>query len=63
MTKLFLLPLILVALWSLFLRANGIPLAQGKKGYFYIIGISAVIIVALGLLLWITAGQNNLPVR
>lgn len=63
MAKLFLLPLILVLLWSVFLKANGIPLAQGKKGYLYILAISVVVVGSLGVLLWLTSGQNPLPTK
>lgn len=55
MTKLFLIPLILCFLWTLFLKANGLPLAQGKRGYIYIIAISGTLILLLMLLLWLTA--------
>ncbi|QYJ78101.1 hypothetical protein [Shewanella acanthi] len=55
MTKLFLLPLILCLLWILFLKANGLSLAQGKRGFIYIIAISSTLILLLMLLLWITA--------
>lgn len=55
MTKLFLIPLILCLLWTLFLKTNGLPLAQGKRGYIYIIAISGTLILLLMLLLWLTA--------
>ncbi|MCA1897166.1 hypothetical protein [Shewanella putrefaciens] len=55
MTKLFLFPLILCLLWTLFLQANGIPLKQGKRGFIYIIAISSSLILILMLLLWLTA--------
>lgn len=55
MTKLFLIPLILCLLWTLFLKANGLPLAQGKRGFIYIIAISGTLIFLLLLLLWLTA--------
>lgn len=55
MTKLFLIPLILCLLWTLFLKANGLPLAQGKRGFIYIIAICGTLILLLLLLLWLTA--------
>lgn len=55
MTKLFLIPLILCLLWTLFLKANRLPLAQGKRGFIYIIAISGTLILLLLLLLWLTA--------
>ncbi|MCE9679157.1 hypothetical protein LZP69_08215 [Shewanella sp. AS1] len=58
MARMFLLPIILCLCWTLFLYLNGVPLKQGKKGYIYIIAISASVIASLGLLLWITSGQN-----
>lgn len=58
MAKFFLLPIILCLLWTGFLHFNGVPLKQGKKGFVYIIAISASIIFSLTLLLWITAEQN-----
>lgn len=58
MAKLFLLPIILCLIWSLFLNYNGVPLKQGKQGFIYIIAISATVIASLGFLLWVTAEQN-----
>ncbi|MCL1048755.1 hypothetical protein L2755_03770 [Shewanella abyssi] len=58
MAKLFIFPLLLSLAWALFLNFNGVPLKQGKKGFIYIIGISLTIILALGFMLWLTAGQN-----
>ncbi|QFU23826.1 hypothetical protein FM038_017745 [Shewanella eurypsychrophilus] len=58
MAKLFLLPIILCLVWTLFLHFNGVPLKQGKKGFIYILAISATVILSLGFLLWITAEQN-----
>ncbi|MCE9686573.1 hypothetical protein LZP73_10185 [Shewanella sp. AS16] len=59
MAKLFLLPLLLCLLWTLFLRINGVPLKQGSKGFGYILGISAVIWLMFAALLWLTSGQNQ----
>lgn len=58
MARLFLLPILLCLFWSLFLYLNGVPLKQGKKGFIYIIVISATLILSLGALLWLTKGQN-----
>ncbi|QYJ76405.1 MULTISPECIES: hypothetical protein [Shewanella] len=57
MTKLFLFPIILCLLWTIFLRFNGIPLSKGKTGYIYIIAISGTLIVLMTLLLWLTRVQ------
>ncbi|MCL2917675.1 hypothetical protein [Shewanella litorisediminis] len=57
MTKLFLFPIILCLLWTIFLRVNGIPLTKGKTGYIYIIAISGTLIVLMTLLLWLTRVQ------
>jgi len=44
MIKLFtLLPLLLCLLWWMYLRQNNWTIEQGKKGFYYIIGLSAVI--------------------
>lgn len=59
MAKMFFLPILLTLGWTLFLHLNGVPLKQGKKGYIYIIAICGTIIGCLGLLLWITSGQNH----
>lgn len=55
MTRLFLIPLILCLLWALFLKANRLPLKQGKRGFIYIIAISASLILIMMTLLWLTA--------
>lgn len=53
-TKLFLIPIILCLLWVAYLKNNGWSLHQGKKGFYYILGVSGVIIGYLSLMLWIT---------
>lgn len=58
MAKVFLLPILLCLLWTIFLHFNGVPIKQGKKGFVYIIAICATVILSLGLLLWVTAEQN-----
>ncbi|QSX36222.1 hypothetical protein [Shewanella sedimentimangrovi] len=54
MTRLFLLPLLLCLLWSMFLYFRRIPLAEGKQGYVYILSGSGILIALLSLLLWLT---------
>ena len=39
----FLLPLLLCFIWWRYLVANGWSVEQGKKGFYYIIGLSGVI--------------------
>ena len=39
----FLLPLILCLAWAYYLKRNGWSLGEGKKGFMYIIGLSAII--------------------
>lgn len=39
----FLLPLLLCFIWWQYLSKNGWTLEQGKKGFYYIIGLSSVI--------------------
>jgi hypothetical protein len=43
MTRLFLLPLLLALLWFLFLQYNRIPVKQGAKGFYWIIGLMMVL--------------------
>lgn len=50
----FLLPILLCFAWYYFLKVNRIPLKQGKKGFFYIMAISCVILVFFTLMLHIT---------
>lgn len=46
----FLLPLLLCVLWWLYLRKNGWTIEQGKKGFFYIIGLTSVVIAFYGVM-------------
>lgn len=46
----FLLPLLLCVLWWLYLRQNGWTIEQGKKGFFYIIGLTSVVIAFYGVM-------------
>jgi|TARA_B110000196_G_scaffold109207_1_gene94665 heme/copper-type cytochrome/quinol oxidase subunit 3 len=51
---LFLLPIILCAGWYLFLRNNGVPIKQGKKGFMYILVLSAFVLGFFVLMMQIT---------
>ena len=51
---LFLLPVILSILWGLYLQSNGFSLKQGMRGFYYIIGGSAILTLILSILLWLT---------
>ncbi len=54
MLKLFLIPLLLTLAWTALLIYFRVPLEKGKKGYFWIIGVSGVLIAFLSLMLWVT---------
>ena len=41
----FLIPLLLCIGWWFYLRKNGWTIEQGKKGFFYIIGLTVVVIL------------------
>ncbi|ATG78316.1 hypothetical protein P4S65_17495 [Pseudoalteromonas sp. B131b] len=41
---LFLLPILLCLGWYLFLRNNGVPIKQGKKGFMYILAFSVFVL-------------------
>ena len=51
---LFLIPLMLCILWTIYLQANGYRIRDGKQGYLYIIIISSVIAAFYTLMLWVT---------
>ncbi len=51
---LFLVPLLMCVVWYMYLRQNGWSLAQGKKGFFYILAFNLVIALVLTLLLFAT---------
>ncbi|MCC5855383.1 MAG: hypothetical protein JJU10_06835 [Idiomarina sp.] len=51
---LFLIPLGLCLLWTLYLQLNGYKLQDGKKGYIYILIVSAVIALFYTLMWWLT---------
>ncbi len=52
--RLFLIPLALVVLWTLYLKANGYTLEQGKQGYVYIFSVSGVLLALMALMMWLT---------
>ncbi|WP_198674509.1 hypothetical protein [Idiomarina tyrosinivorans] len=52
---LFLLPVVLCVLWTLFLWSRGYRIRSGAKGYIYITLFSAVIATFYTLMLWLTA--------
>jgi hypothetical protein len=51
---LFLIPVVLCALWYGYLSSRGYSVAQGKQGFVYIMVISTVIIVFFTLALIFT---------
>ncbi len=52
--RLFLIPLVLCFLWTLYLRSHGYRLAQGQQGYIYILLLSGTILGFMSLMLWLT---------
>lgn len=50
----FLLPILLCIAWFYFLKVNNVPLKQGKKGFFYILALSGVILGFFTLMLHVT---------
>ncbi|EGN74353.1 hypothetical protein A28LD_2139 [Idiomarina sp. A28L] len=51
---LFLIPLLLCVIWTLYLQMRGHRIRDGKQGYIYIIVISAVIAAFYTVMLWLT---------
>ncbi|CAM4362834.1 hypothetical protein [Pseudoalteromonas ostreae] len=51
---LFLLPVILSLGWYFFLKANDVPIKQGKKGFIYILAFSAIVLVFFILMIQVT---------
>lgn len=51
---LFMIPLLLCLLWTIYLQMNGYKLQQGKQGYLYILIVSAVIAGFYSLMLILT---------
>lgn len=50
----FLLPLIMCALWGIYLYAKGYSLKDGTKGFQHILIFNAVIIIFFILMIWLT---------
>ncbi|MCF2859068.1 hypothetical protein L1286_16405 [Pseudoalteromonas sp. SMS1] len=51
---LFLLPLILCFGWYYFLKVNGVPIKQGKRGFVYILAFSAFVLGFFVLMIHVT---------
>ncbi|MBH0055903.1 hypothetical protein I6F65_02925 [Pseudoalteromonas sp. SWXJZ94C] len=51
---LFLLPIVLCLGWYFFLRKNGVPIKQGKKGFMYILAFSVFVLGFFVLIMQIT---------
>ncbi|MDX1536722.1 MAG: hypothetical protein R3187_03315 [Arsukibacterium sp.] len=51
---LFIIPLLMCVIWYLYLQQNNWTLAQGKKGFLYIISFNLVIALVLTLLVFAT---------
>lgn len=51
---LFLFPVILCFIWYFFLKKNGIPIKQGKKGFIYILSFSALVLGFFILMIQVT---------
>ncbi|MBE0385034.1 hypothetical protein [Pseudoalteromonas luteoviolacea] len=51
---LFLLPLILCFGWYYFLKVNGVPIKQGKRGFIYILAFSAFVLGFFVLMIHVT---------
>lgn len=54
MARLFLLPLLPALLWTLFLVYNRIPVKQGARGFYWIIGLGWGLAAFLTLMIWVT---------
>lgn len=54
MARLFLLPLLPALIWSLFLLYNQIPLKQGARGFYWIIGLGWGLAAFMSLMIWVT---------
>lgn len=52
--RLFLIPIVLCLLWTLYLRSNGYRISQGRQGYVYILSLSTFILAFMGLMLVLT---------
>ena len=54
MARLLLLPFLLALGWTLYLLYYRISLYQGRKGYYWIIAGTGVMVIFFGLMVWIT---------
>ncbi|MGR7922473.1 hypothetical protein [Zobellella denitrificans] len=54
MTRLFLLPLIPALFWYLFLLYNRIPIQQGARVFYWIIGLGWGLAAFLSLMIYLT---------
>ncbi|WP_198419023.1 hypothetical protein [Motilimonas pumila] len=54
MTRLFLIPLVISLLWWGFLQYHGFTLKQGAKGFYFIIGLSALVLGFFSLMIHLT---------
>ena len=54
MARMFLIPLLLALGWWAFLLYFRIPLKQGAKGFYWIIGLGGGLAALLSLLMWLT---------
>lgn len=52
---LFLIPLVLCLVWSIYLTMNGYRLRDGKQGYIYILIGSLIIALFYTLMWWLTS--------
>ncbi|WP_298444631.1 hypothetical protein [uncultured Ferrimonas sp.] len=52
--RLFLIPLVLCLLWTVYLRSKGYRIKQGQQGYIYILSFSGAILGFMTLMLWLT---------
>lgn len=52
MTRLFLVPLVLSALWWLFLSYHGLTVKQGAKGFYAIFAFCGAFGLMLTLIMW-----------
>lgn len=60
MRLLFLLPVLLCFGWYYFLRANGVPLKQGKRGFIYILVFSTLVLGFFLLMMYVTGSFDSM---
>ena len=56
MTRLFLFPLLLALAWLIIVLYWRIPWTQGKRGLYWILGVSGGLASTLALMMWLTSG-------